>query len=200
MLMRLTTSVALGITLATGASILETQAQTIAQASPQMPAHAPAPSSGKSLASSAGLMVYPSKGQSGDQQAQDEAQCFAWARDQSGYDPMNPPPPPRAPLVSTEHSDDVARGALGGAAVGAAGGALIGAIAGNAGKGAGIGAATGLLAGGLHAHAQDEREEERDKAQAQARIDEQQAARQELVHKFRRAMSVCLEARGYATK
>jgi hypothetical protein len=197
---RLVTSGLRGIALAACAVVLVAQAQTVEQSSPQASTQALAPASDKTLASSVGVMVYPSKGQSGDQQAQDEAQCFAWARDQSGYDPMNLPPPPRAPLVSTEHSGDVARGALGGAAVGAAGGALIGAIAGNAGKGAGIGAATGLLAGGLHAHAQDEREEERDKAQAQARIDEQQAARQELVQKFRRAMSVCLEARGYATK
>jgi hypothetical protein len=197
---RLVTSGLRGIALAACAVVLEAQAQTVEQSSPQASAQAPAPASDKTLASSVGLMVYPSKGQSRDQQAQDDAQCFAWARDQSGYDPMNPPPPPRAPLVSTGHSDDVARGAVGGAAVGAAGGALIGAIAGNAGKGAGIGAATGLLAGGLHAHAQDEREVEREKAQAQARIDEQQAARQELVQKFRRAMSVCLEARGYATK
>jgi len=199
-LRRLAASGALAVALASSAPLLQAQTPSSAPASAQMPAQTPASPAVKDLAASAGLMVYPSKGQSSDQQAQDEAQCFAWARDQSGYDPMNPPPPPRAPLVSTEHSDDVARGALGGAAVGAAGGALIGAIAGNAGKGAGIGAATGLLAGGLHAHAQDEREEERDKAQAQARIDEQQAARQELVHKFRRAMSVCLEARGYATK
>src|SRR5262245_9176476 len=189
-----------GIALAVCAVALEAHAQTVEQSSPQASAPAPAPASDKTLASSVGLMVYPSKGQSGDQQAQDEAQCFTWARDQSGYDPMNPPPPPTAPLASRDHPDDVARGAVGGAAVGAAGGALIGAIAGNAGKGAGIGAATGLLAAGRPAHAEDEREVEREKAQAQARVDEQQAARQELVRKFRRGMSVCLEARGYATK
>jgi hypothetical protein len=199
-MIRLVTSGLRGIALAACAVVLEAQAQTVEQSSPPASAQATAPASDKTLASSAGLMVYPSKGQNRDQQAQDEAQSFAWARDQSGYDPMNPPPPPSAPLASKEHSGDVARGAVGGAAVGAAGGALIGAIAGNAGKGAGIGAATGLLTGGLHAHAQDERESEREKAQAQASIDEQRAARQELVQKFRRAMSVCLEARGYATK
>jgi hypothetical protein len=199
-MIRLMTSAVRGIALATCALVLQAQAQTPAQSSPQTSAPAPARAADKSLADSAGVMVYPSKGQSADQQAQDEAQCFAWARDQSGYDPMNPPPPPTAPLASREHPGDVARGAVGGAAVGAAGGALIGAIAGNAGKGAGIGAATGLLAGGLHAHAADEREVEREKAQAQASVDEQRAARQELVRKFRRAMSVCLEARGYATK
>ena len=171
-----------------------TAPQTAAQAKPT-------PVSGPDLASSAGVMVYPAKGQSTDQQAQDEAQCFSWAREQSGYDPMNPPPPPSASLPSSgDHSDDVARGALGGAAVGAAGGALIGAIGGNAGKGAGIGAAAGLLTGGVRAHDREERDDDRARAQAQANLDEQRAARQELAHKFKRAMSVCLEARGYATK
>jgi hypothetical protein len=187
-LIRLTTSGALRIALATCALVLQAQAQTSAQASPQTSAQTPAPASGKTLTSSAGLMVYPSKGQSADQQAQDEAQCFNWARDQSGYDPMNPPPTPTAPSTSAGSDGDVARGAVGGAAVGAAvgaaTGAIIGAIAGNAGKGAGIGAATGLLAGGMRAHTQEE----------------QRAAQQELANKFKRGMAVCLEARGYATK
>jgi Glycine-zipper domain len=200
MLIRLTTSGALRIALATCALVLQAQAQTSAQ-TPQPPAQAPAPPSGKTLASSAGLMVYPSNGQSADQQAQDEAQCFNWARDQSGYDPMNPPPTPAAPSTPGGSDDgDVERGALGGAAVGAAGGAIIGAIAGNAGKGAGIGAATGLLAGGMRAHDQEEQRDERARAQAQASREEQRAARQELANKFRRGMAVCLEARGYATK
>jgi Glycine-zipper domain len=197
MLNRPTSSIALAVALASCA--LLARAQTATQPAPQA-AQTAAPAAGKDLASSAGVMVYPSKGQSADQQAQDEAQCFSWAREQSGYDPMNPPPPPRAPLPATDHSGDVARGAVGGAAVGAAGGALIGAIAGNAGKGAGIGAAAGLLTGGIRAHDREERDDETAKAQAQASLDEQRAARQELTQKFRRAMSVCLEARGYATK
>jgi hypothetical protein len=200
MLIRLTTSGALRIALATWALVLQAQAQTSAPTFPQTPAQTPAPPAGKTLASSAGLMVYPSNGQSADQQAQDEAQCFNWARDRSGYDPMNPPPTPTAPSTSTESDGDVARGAVGGAAVGAAGGAIIGAIAGNAGKGAGIGAATGLLAGGMRAHSQEEQRDERAKAQAQASQQEQRAAQQELANKFRRGMAVCLEARGYATK
>lgn len=200
MLIRLTTSDALRIALATCALILQAQAQSSAQTSPQTPAQTPAPPSGKTLASSAGLMVYPSKGQSADQQAQDEAQCLNWARDQSGYDPMNPPPTSIAPSTSAGSDGDVARGAVGGAAVGAATGAIIGAIAGNAGKGAGIGAATGLLAGGMRAHTQEEQRDEKAKAQAQASQEEQRAAQQELANKFKRGMAVCLEARGYATK
>ena len=69
MLIRLTSSDALRIALATCALVLQAQTQTSAQT----PLQTPAPPSGKTLASSAGLMVYPSKGQSADQQAQDEA-------------------------------------------------------------------------------------------------------------------------------
>jgi hypothetical protein len=200
LLMKLTASGALGIALVSAAPITDAQAQSSAQGSAQTPAQTPPPAARKDLASSAGLMVYASNGQSADQQAQDEAQCFNWARDQSGYDPMNPPTPANGPPISGGSDGDVAAGALGGAAIGAAGGAVIGAVAGNAGKGAGIGALTGLLAGGIHAHNDQEQRDERAKAEAQARLDEQHAARQELANKFKRGMAVCLEARGYATK
>jgi hypothetical protein len=205
MLIRLTSSVAIGVALATCTVILQARAQTAEQASPQAPAPtAPAPAAPppavKTLASSVGLMVYPSKGQSADQQALDDTQCFSWARDESGYDPMNPPPAPTAPSPSAGSDGDVARGAVGGAAVGAAGGALIGAIAGNAGKGAGIGAVTGLLVGGMHAHSEDENQEEQARAQAQASQEQQRAAQQESANRFKRAMAVCLEARGYTAK
>jgi hypothetical protein len=198
-MIRLATPGALGIVLATCALFLQAQAQTPGQTTAQTPARP----SGKTLASSAGLMVYPAKGQSADQQAKDEAQCFNWARDQSGYDPMNPPPPPSARSSegpSSQSEGDLGRGALGGAAAGAAAGAAIGAIAGNAGKGAGIGATTGLLGGAMQGRIAQEHGEQQAKAQAQASLEQQRAAQQELVNAFKRGMSVCLEARGYAVK
>ena len=33
--------------------------------------------------------VYPQKGQSAEQQEKDEFDCFKWAKQQSGFDPMN---------------------------------------------------------------------------------------------------------------
>jgi Glycine-zipper domain len=198
-MIRLTTSRAFGIAFATCASFLTAQAQTPAQTTAQPPAR----SSGKTFASSAGLMVYPAKGQNADEQAKDEAQCFNWARDQSGYDPMNPPPPPSARAnegPSSQSEGDLARGALGGAAVGAAAGAAIGAIAGHAGKGAGIGATTGLLGGAMQGRAAEEHGERQAEAQAKANQEQQRAAQQEQANAFKRGMSVCLEARGYAVK
>ena len=43
----------------------------------------PAPS----LASSAGVMAYPAKGQDAATQSKDESECFNWAKQQSGFDP-----------------------------------------------------------------------------------------------------------------
>src|SRR4029450_12600813 len=34
------------------------------------------------------LFVYPAKGQSADKQKKDEKECYAWAKDQTGFDPL----------------------------------------------------------------------------------------------------------------
>ena len=47
-------------------------------------------SHGQTMAGSLGLFVYPSDGQVMEQQATDEAQCYQWAGQQTGVDPMNP--------------------------------------------------------------------------------------------------------------
>ena len=77
--------------------------------------------------------VFPEKGQSAEQQQQDEGACHQWAKQQTGIDPVQqmaaaPPPPPQQ------------GGALRGAGRGAAVGAIGGAIGGDAGKGAAVGA------------------------------------------------------------
>jgi hypothetical protein len=36
--------------------------------------------------------VYPAKGQSPQQQKSDEAACYSWAVQQTGFDPAKPPP------------------------------------------------------------------------------------------------------------
>jgi hypothetical protein len=52
--------------------------------------------------SSAGQVVYPAKGQSPEQQKQDEAGCYSWAVDNSGYNPASPPLTRRVPLASKD--------------------------------------------------------------------------------------------------
>ena len=104
------------------------------------------PPAGKTLAASAGVIAYPAKGQKPEQQTKDEAECYNWSKQQSGYDPLSPPPAAQ-PAQATGPVADGSRAR--GAVRGAAAGAVIGEIADNdAGKGAAIGAAAGAMAGG----------------------------------------------------
>src|SRR5262245_54638011 len=81
-----------------------------------------------------GLIVYPANNQSNEQMDRDMAECHAWARNQTGFDPTAPlPAVPQARTGST--AGRAATGGVGGAALGAG----IGAIAGG-GSGAGRGA------------------------------------------------------------
>ena len=128
------------------------------------------------------IFVYPGKGQTKEQQEQDEFACYKWAKEQTGFDPTQPvqqaaaPPPP---------GREVGRGAARGAAIGAIGGA----IGGDAGKGAAIGAGVGA-AGGVARRRHAEREQQA--AQQQAK--QQQEAS---INGYKRAFSGCMTARGY---
>jgi hypothetical protein len=134
------------------------------------------------------LYVYPSKEQSKQQQKEDEFECYKWAVEQSGIDPLNLPKVEAAP----QQSGPTGAGVVG-AAKGAAAGAAIGAITGDAGEGAAVGAIVGGLAGrrqGQHAQAQQNQQ-----AQANA-----SAAEQDMKNNFMKAFSVCIEGKGYTIK
>lgn len=141
--------------------------------------------SAQSLSSSLGVVVYPSKGQSSTQQGKDEGECFGWAKQQTGIDPMAvasaPTQQPGAAAGGGERVRGAARGALGGAAIGA--------IAGDTGKGAGIGAVAGTMAGGRQAR----------KNKAAKEQQAEQAKAGTLQH-FNKAFGVCMEGRGYLVK
>ena len=128
--------------------------------------------------------VYPAKGQSADQMEQDKYQCYVWGKQQTGYDPMNPP-------VASSGQAQTAP-VIGGAAKGAAGGAIIGAIAGDAGKGAAIGAVTGTVARGARNRGAMN--------QQQQQAQQQSAAMAQMQSEYDRAYAVCLEGRGYNVK
>lgn len=132
-----------------------------------------------------GLYVFPSKGQSNQQQKADEFECYNWAVEQSGIDPLNLPKVEAPPPL-----EGPSGGAVVGGAKGAAAGAAIGAIAGDAGKGAAIGA----VAGGLAGRRQGKQAQAQHNQQAQAGAD---AANQEISDSFKKAFSVCMEGKGY---
>ncbi len=135
------------------------------------------------------VFAYPNQGQSQEQQDRDNFECFNWARQQSGFDPMQVPtasaPPPQ--------QQSTGPGMVGGAALGAGAGAVGGAIGGNTGRGALIGAAAGGILGGL-------RSNNRQRQNQQGRQDwerQQSAQYQQGRNNYNRAFSACMSGRGY---
>jgi hypothetical protein len=142
-----------------------------------------------------GLFVYPANEQDAYQQSMDELECYAWAQEQSGVNPMNIDANAEAAAAAArkETADATQGAAVGGAARGALGGAAVGAIAGDAGKGAAIGAVVGGVRGRGAKKGAEEQAAQAGAAQAEAAADEQ-------LETFKRAMIVCLEGRGYTVK
>lgn len=79
--------------------------------------------------------AYPARGQSAEQASRDQTECQAWAKQQTGFDPLQ------------DTAKGLGIGAALGALTGAAAGAAIGAATGSAGTGAAIGAAAGGIGG-----------------------------------------------------
>jgi len=140
------------------------------------------------IAKSLGLYVFPSNEQDQATQEADEAACFGWAKEQTGYDPLNPPE-----VVGAQVDSSPDGAAVRGAARGAAGGAAIGAIAGDAGEGAAIGAIVGGVRGRRQKKAADAQ-------QQQANNQAAAATSADLLNDYKKAFSVCMEGKGYTIK
>ena len=143
------------------------------------------------------LIIYPAKGQSTQQMEQDKFSCYSWAKQETGFDPMQAQAPiqsvPSPPAGASPGS--VVRGGARGAALGAAVGGIAGGWSG-AGKGAAIGGLTGGVFGGMRSRAYNQQA-----AQAQQQYAAQQSAQyRQKKDTYNRAYSVCLEARGYMVK
>ncbi|MBN1104528.1 MAG: hypothetical protein JXL84_14005 [Deltaproteobacteria bacterium] len=141
------------------------------------------------------LIVFPAKGQSEQQMEKDKFECYQWAKKQSGFDPMETPrttsPPPGQKAGSA--GGDLLKGA----AVGAVGGAIIGKIRHKSGsKGAALGAGAGALLGGMH-HSAKRSQDERARQQWEQ---EQASAYASKRNTYNRALSACLEGKGYTVK
>jgi hypothetical protein len=121
--------------------------------------------------------VYPAKKQTAQQQQKDDGECLAWAKRNTGIDPVaasQPAPQKTGPAVG------------GGERLkGAAGGAVIGGIAGDAGAGAAVGTAVGGM-----------------KARQNQKAENQQAQQQQqqTLNTYYKAYGACMEGRGYTVK
>jgi len=143
------------------------------------------------------VYFYPRAGQTNEQQSRDQYDCYNWAIKQTGFDPgqsaiprddrvrVVPMPPP---------GHDTATLAIAGAVLGA----LIGGPR-HAGQGALIGATGGAIAGAASDASRMEAARQQEEAyNAQDRL--RGARIEEKAFGFRRAMSACLEGRGYSVR
>ena len=143
------------------------------------------------------VYFYPQSGQTTQQQSRDHYECYQWAVKQTGFDPSQssipperrvkvvPMPPPGQNTVILAITGAVL-GALIAGPRHAAGGALIG-----AGSGAIVGAASDV----------NREQNARQLEEAYANRDQALSAQYDAkAYDFRRAMSACLEGRGYTVK
>ena len=143
------------------------------------------------------IYFYPTQGQSTEQQSRDHYACYNWAVEQTGFDPsvssivpeqrvrVVPMPPPGHDTIAMS---------IAGAVLGAL-------IAGprHAGGGALIGAASGAMLGASSDISREEYARQMDEAYNN-RNQARDFHREKKALAFRRAMSACLEGRGYTVK
>ena len=165
----------------------------------QAPASAPAAPS-KPISTSLGVVVFPAKGQTPQQQGKDEGECFTWSKGQTGVDPTAPPPPPPA-AVAQEPAQKAGGERARGAARGAAAGAVVGEIANDdASEGAAIGAAAGAMKGGSQKRKNKAEAQSQAEAATQQQAADQKAAHQQQLDLFNKGFGACMEGRGYTVK
>ena len=141
------------------------------------------------------VFFYPTQGQSAQQQDRDRYECHVWAVKQTGFDPSRESVP-REERVTVVPARPTGENVVGTAIAGA----IIGAVVSGPRHAAG-GAVVGATAGGLLGAAADN---------AQANADATEVRRVEVTRggnyyrrqsaEYRRALSACLEGRGYTVK
>ena len=136
-------------------------------------------------------IVFPAKGQSQDQMEKDKFSCYQWAKNETGFDPM------QTPTASTPPPQQQAGrgGAVKGAAVGAGAGAAI-KRDGSRSKGA----ATGAVVGGVVGGAAQSRQMRKDQQARQQWEQEQANEYAQKRNTYNRAFGACMESKGYTVK
>jgi Glycine zipper 2TM domain len=139
------------------------------------------------------VYAYPQNGQSPDQQSRDRYECSEWAVHQTGFDPTAPTVPAQYRVVASGPPPGT------GTAIGAIAGAVIGAaISPRWDRGAG--AVFGGLTGAVIGSASDAQRAQNNQIQMSEAQQQQYAAMAQKASDYRRALSACLEGRGYSVK
>jgi hypothetical protein len=160
------------------------------------------PTSQLSLSATMNVYVFPTEGQDEAQQSKDEAACYNWAYKNTGFDPFDLAKKAEQQQQQADQAQqEIANAGQGAGAKGAVGGAAAGALIGEiASDDAGRGAAYGAAAGAIIAR----RRTRQAKAEASEQVEQQsrqaQQATAEQIENFKKAFSVCLEAKDYMVK
>jgi hypothetical protein len=143
------------------------------------------------------VYFYPTRGQSEERQDRDRYECYLWAVKQSGFDPGQAQLAPHQRIEVTPVAppgSDTAAGAVGGAIVGSM-------LAPHDDRGFGLvfGAITGAMMGAASDAARQQQAD-----QIQQQYDAQEAQHYARLEKqsrdYERAMTACLEGRGYTVR
>ena len=142
---------------------------------------------GAATATAQDLYVYPKNGQSAEQTDKDKYECYNWAKNDSGFDPMAAPTTTTAKPSGQKKEYTAVKGGLGGAAIG-------GLLSGK--KGAKKGALAGGLIGGVSQYSHN-KEVQSQKSQWKQQESANYANNR---NNYNRAYAACLEGRGYSVK
>jgi len=156
----------------------------------------------KSLSATMNVYVFPTTGQDAAQQSKDEAECYTWAAQNTGTDPFELAKSTEQAQQQAEQQKQAAAAQSQGAGAkgavrGAAAGALIGEIANDdAGKGAAYGAAAGMISSRRRSRSRQQQATQ----SADAQVQQTKQVNAEAAVNFKKAFSVCLEAKSYMVK
>lgn len=145
-------------------------------------------------ADTAEVVAYPLHNQSERQIRQDRYECYLWAVRQSGYDPATQTGAVETGAVVVSGPPE-GSATVAGTVTGAAVGALVSGPR-RGGAGAAVGAIVGALAG-ASVDAENKARTEEARARYEASVVEDENRR---VGAYRRALSACLDARGYSVR
>jgi hypothetical protein len=143
------------------------------------------------------VYFYPARGQSEAQQDRDRYECYLWAVKQSGFDPGQSQLAPHQRIEVTPAAPPGAD-----TAAGAVGGAIVGSMM-SPRNDRGFGLVFGAITGAMLGAASDEARQQQ-AAQAQRHYDAKEAQRYARLERqardYQRAMTACLEGRGYTVR
>ncbi|TVO58212.1 glycine zipper 2TM domain-containing protein [Denitromonas halophila] len=157
------------------------------------------PVGGAPEASSREMAVYPAQGQSARRADRDRYECHLWAVKQSGFDPARSSArssaQTRAPAPRVEPDPPSGTSTT----MGAVAGAVVGAAVANPQRTL-EGAAIGAVVGGVAGNAADNAREARAQAIEERMADRRDQPREQRADNYRRAITACLEGRGYTVR